>query len=161
MSESRASSTKQVRVVSESKFWSNTQEGKRQEPIESLEDEILGRRKTTSVQRSRPPRPRESEEVSQRSGRTENITDEEEFEKLLKLSEEAKEALKKVQRFDRFIYAKEAEKACKDTITEELKKIEKIKNRNKEMRTKNFDNELTITALYNMLRLLNEMRSDF
>ena len=69
--------------------------------------------------------------------------------------------MKKIQRFDRFIYAKEAEKVCKDIIAQELKRIEKIKNQSKEMRQEFFDNELTITALYNMLRLLNEMNREY
>lgn len=85
----------------------------------------------------------------------------EEFEKVLKLSEEAREALKKIQRYDRFFYAKEAGRVCKEPITTEIKRLERIKNSNKMMRVKLFDNELTITAVYNLIRYLNEVNEEY
>ena len=38
-----------------------------------------------------------------------------------------------------------------------MKRIERVKNLNRHMRLKTFDNELTITFINNLLRLVNEL----
>lgn len=68
--------------------------------------------------------------------------------------------MKKVQRFDRFFYSKESEKVCFEPLKLELKRLEKIKNINKNMRSEIYDNELTITALYNHIKLIHEMTDE-
>lgn len=80
--------------------------------------------------------------------------------KALELSEEAREALQKVQRFDRYIYSKETEKLCKEPLKNELVRLEKVKNNYKNMRGRFFDNELTITALFNHIKLISEMNRE-
>ena len=67
----------------------------------------------------------------------------------------------KIQRYDRFFYAREAGRVCKEPITNEIKRLQKIKNTNKLMRVKLFDNELTVTAVYNLIRYLNEVNEQY
>jgi predicted transcriptional regulator len=66
----------------------------------------------------------------------------------------------KVQRFDRFIYPMESERVLKKPIEDELRRLEKIKNEQKEMRGRYYDNELTITALYNHIKLISELNRE-
>jgi predicted transcriptional regulator len=66
----------------------------------------------------------------------------------------------KMQRFDRFIYPKESDRVLKKPIEDELRRLEKIKNEQKEMRSRYYDNELTITALYNHIKLIAELTRD-
>lgn len=66
-----------------------------------------------------------------------------------------------MQRFDRFIYVMESEKRLKGPIEKELKRLEKIKNSgNKTMKSSYFDNELTITCLFNHMKNMYEMNRD-
>ena len=73
------------------------------------------------------------------------------------LSVEAKESLMKMQRYNRFNYNVQTEKILKVPIASEVKRLEKIKNENKSMRAKNFDNELTIICLNNHIKMISEM----
>lgn len=66
----------------------------------------------------------------------------------------------KMQRFDRYIYQMESDRVLKEPITKELKRLQKMKNEYKEMRVKFYDNELTITCLFNHIKLVYEMNRD-
>lgn len=77
---------------------------------------------------------------------------------MMVLSNQAREALISMQRFDRFIYVTESEKKLKVPIEAQLKRLEKIKNSgNKLMKNTFFDNEITITCLYNHMKNLYEI----
>jgi hypothetical protein len=65
-----------------------------------------------------------------------------------------------MQRFDRYIYPFESEKHLKVPIENELRRLEKIKSANKSMWNTYYDNELTITCLYNHMKNLYELNRD-
>ena len=75
----------------------------------------------------------------------------------MQLSKNPTENLKKMQRFDRVLYPLNSDKILKQPIENELRRLEKIKNQRQEMRGKLYDNELLITALYNHIKLVDEM----
>lgn len=78
----------------------------------------------------------------------------------MELSEDARQNLMKMQRFDRVLYPIESDRTLKKPIEEELRRLEKIKNEQKEMRGRYYDNELTITCLYNHIKLVHEMNRE-
>lgn len=73
------------------------------------------------------------------------------------LSEQIRDSLLKLQRFDRYIYNIQSEKTLKQPLTNELGRLQKMKNENRNMRMKFYDNELTITCLFNHVKLVAEM----
>lgn len=68
--------------------------------------------------------------------------------------------MNQMQRFDRYIYPFESEKILKVPIESEMRRLEKIKSANKPMWNTLYDNELTITCLYNHMKNLYELNRD-
>ena len=78
----------------------------------------------------------------------------------MELSDLARNALNRVQRYDSINYANNVEKHCKEVVVEEMRRLEKIKNGTKEIRSKTFDNELTMVVLNNQLRLITDLNKE-
>ena len=102
--------------------------------------------------------PSDTDSRSQTGSMTVSKEDQQSF---MVLSSEARQALIEMQRFDRFIYVMESEKRLKGPIENELKRLERLKNAgNKSIKNTYFDNELTITCLFNHMKNMYEMNRD-
>ncbi len=65
----------------------------------------------------------------------------------MELTQEFREKLIQLQRYDAN-FLRESEKALKGHLETQLRRLEKIKNQEKEMRVKYYDTELLVTCLF-------------